>query len=178
MLCPRRSKKKTQRFHLPQNSRSPLFNSISCLTSRCILLLLGNFTIPHQHPSLPHQTSPTPGVNLLYTYFQHCCVPGFQYRQEGTAWFLEKTRLGSPQVEIQWQSWSTSMADHTPLQEIEYESLPGGSLVSNLAAGAFAGIMVRVFPQCFVGFCGTNKPALHPLGACGHVPSGCDQSIQ
>lgn len=36
------------------------------------------------------------------------------------------------------------MADHEPLQEIEYESLPGGSLASNLAAGAFAGIMVRV----------------------------------
>lgn len=35
------------------------------------------------------------------------------------------------------------MADNEPLQEIEYESLPGGSLVSNLAAGAFAGIMVR-----------------------------------
>lgn len=27
--------------------------------------------------------------------------------------------------------------------EIDYESLPGGSLASNLAAGAFAGIMVR-----------------------------------
>lgn len=37
------------------------------------------------------------------------------------------------------------MADHETLQEIEYESLPGGSLASNLAAGAFAGIMVRIF---------------------------------
>ncbi|TGZ81231.1 mitochondrial carrier [Ascodesmis nigricans] len=33
------------------------------------------------------------------------------------------------------------MADHEPLQEIDYESLPGGSLSSNLMAGAFAGIM-------------------------------------
>lgn len=41
------------------------------------------------------------------------------------------------------------MADHEPLQEIEYESLPGGSLASNLAAGAFAGIMVRIFLWCF-----------------------------
>lgn len=40
------------------------------------------------------------------------------------------------------------MADHEPLQEIEYESLSGGSLASNLAAGAFAGIMVRIFVWC------------------------------
>jgi len=33
------------------------------------------------------------------------------------------------------------MADHEPLEEIDYESLPGGSLASNLLAGAFAGIM-------------------------------------
>lgn len=44
------------------------------------------------------------------------------------------------------------MADHEPLQEIEYESLPGGSLASNLAAGAFAGIMVRVSQLVFDGF--------------------------
>lgn len=36
------------------------------------------------------------------------------------------------------------MADHEPLQEIEYEGLPGGSLASNLVAGAFAGIMVHI----------------------------------
>ncbi|KAI5837381.1 mitochondrial carrier domain-containing protein [Morchella snyderi] len=36
------------------------------------------------------------------------------------------------------------MADHEPLQEIEYEGLPGGSLASNLVAGAFAGIMEHV----------------------------------
>lgn len=36
------------------------------------------------------------------------------------------------------------MADHEPLQEIDYESLPGGSLSSNLMAGAFAGIMVGI----------------------------------
>lgn len=37
------------------------------------------------------------------------------------------------------------MATHEPLQEIdiEYEALPGGSLASNLMAGAFAGIMVN-----------------------------------
>lgn len=34
------------------------------------------------------------------------------------------------------------MADHESLQEIDYESLGGGSLTSNLVAGAFAGIMV------------------------------------
>ncbi|KAL7268371.1 Fe(2+) transporter, partial [Rhizina undulata] len=34
-----------------------------------------------------------------------------------------------------------SMADHVPLEEIDYESLGGGSLLSNLIAGAFAGIM-------------------------------------
>ncbi|KAI5793890.1 mitochondrial carrier domain-containing protein [Peziza echinospora] len=33
------------------------------------------------------------------------------------------------------------MAAHEPVQEIEYEALPGGSLLANLAAGAFAGIM-------------------------------------
>lgn len=44
------------------------------------------------------------------------------------------------------------MADHEPLQEIEYESLPGGSLASNLAAGAFAGIMVRVSLRCLIDF--------------------------
>ncbi|KAI5776891.1 mitochondrial carrier domain-containing protein [Geopyxis carbonaria] len=33
------------------------------------------------------------------------------------------------------------MADHAVLEEIDYESLPGGSLASNLIAGAFAGIM-------------------------------------
>lgn len=37
------------------------------------------------------------------------------------------------------------MAAHEAIPEIEYEALPGGSLVANLAAGAFAGIMVR-FP--------------------------------
>lgn len=36
------------------------------------------------------------------------------------------------------------MAAHETLPEIEYEVLPGGSLVANLAAGAFAGIMVRL----------------------------------
>lgn len=34
------------------------------------------------------------------------------------------------------------MATHEAIQEIEYEALPGGSLAANLAAGAFAGIMV------------------------------------
>lgn len=42
------------------------------------------------------------------------------------------------------------MADHEPLQEIEYESLPGGSLASNLAAGAFAGIMVGLPGVCIL----------------------------
>ena len=35
-----------------------------------------------------------------------------------------------------------SMAPHESIPEIEYEALPGGSLGANLAAGAFAGIMV------------------------------------
>lgn len=34
------------------------------------------------------------------------------------------------------------MAAHETIPEIEYEALPGGSLAANLAAGAFAGIMV------------------------------------
>jgi len=38
------------------------------------------------------------------------------------------------------------MPEHIPAveaEDIDYESLGGGSLVSNLLAGAFAGIMVR-----------------------------------
>jgi len=35
-----------------------------------------------------------------------------------------------------------TMAEHAPPQDIDYESLGGGSLTSNLVAGAFAGVMV------------------------------------
>ncbi|PUU81540.1 mitochondrial carrier domain-containing protein [Tuber borchii] len=36
------------------------------------------------------------------------------------------------------------MADHVPPQDVDYESLGGGSLTSNLVAGAFAGVMEHV----------------------------------
>ena len=44
------------------------------------------------------------------------------------------------------------MAAHQPLEELDYEGLPGQSLAANLAAGAFAGIMVRAlfFPSLVV----------------------------
>lgn len=38
------------------------------------------------------------------------------------------------------------MTDIQTLEELDYESLPGGTLAHNLLAGAFAGIMV-----CFDG---------------------------
>jgi predicted lipid-binding transport protein (Tim44 family) len=53
-------------------------------------------------------------------------------------------------------SHQKSMAEHVPHPELEidYEGLGGGSLMSNLLAGAFAGIMVFSFFFGFFGFLG------------------------
>lgn len=59
-----------------------------------------------------------------------------------------------------------NVADIAAEEEIEYEGLPGGSLVSNLAAGAFAGIMVFTIGsllRCCADDIVRNIPSCIPL---------------